>query len=238
MPLSQRDYTHGFWCHRPDEAFPPQGISDPGQYTGESTLSIIGAGYFVKPAEQTKITKRWQEILPSLHNVRALWVSVRVSQAVFDAICEMKGLEALWIKSNVIKSLYGISKLKHLQSLHLGHSPQLVSLEPLCQLQQLQWLEMEGVKKIDNLSSIGKCHGLHGLGIEGTMSVTQQVQSLAPVGNLTELRYLNIANLRAADKSLKPLYPLHKLQRLHAATWWNAEEIATLKHHNPPLAAQ
>jgi Leucine-rich repeat (LRR) protein len=236
MPIefTQRDYKEGYWYHRPEEAFPPRGLFNPDQYSGEEKLSVVGAPS-ISSKDQTKLTKRWIQILPSLINVRVLWVSDKVSQIMFEAICEMRGLEALWLKWSGIKSLESVIKLKQLQSLHIGSSSQLQSTTPLTQLMQLRWLELENIKKIQDISPIGQCTQLLGLGIDGSMWTTQKIKSLNPIGNLSELKYLRITNLRSADKTLKPLYRLHNLQRLHAATWWNQVEIEELKRNNPKL---
>jgi Leucine-rich repeat (LRR) protein len=236
MPIkfTPRDYKEGYWYDRSGEAFPPRGLSDPDQYSGEERLSIVGAPS-ISSKDQAKLTKRWIQILPSLVNVRILWVSDKVSQIMFDAICEMQNLEALWLKWSGIKSIESVVKLKQLQSLNIGSSSQLQSITPLTQLKQLRWLELENIKQIQDISPIGECTQLLGLGIDGSMWTTQRVKSLSPVGNLSELRYLRITNLRSADKTLKPLYRLRNLQRFHAATWWDPTEIEELKRNNPRL---
>ncbi len=233
MPIefTERDYKEGYWYYRPGEAFPPPGLSDPDKYSGEGRLSITGAPS-ISSKDQAKLTKRWIQVLPSLVNVRILWVSDKVSQVMFEAICGMHGLEALWLKWSGIKSIESVLKLKQLQSLHIGSSSQLQSVTPLTQLKQLRWLELENIKHIQDISPIGECTQLLGLGIDGSMWTTQKIKSLGPLGNLGELRYLSITNLRSEDKTLKPIYRLRNLQRFHAAKWWEPVEIEELKRIN------
>jgi len=78
IEFTSRDFKDGFWCYRPSENFPPKGLSDPDTYSGEGKLSIVGEAS-TSAKDQTKLTKRWVEILPSLQNVRILWVSNKVS---------------------------------------------------------------------------------------------------------------------------------------------------------------
>ena len=237
MPIefTSRDFKEGYWYYRPGEHFPPPGLSDPDAYAGEEKLSIVGAPS-ISSKDQAKLTKQWAEFLPFLHNVRILWVSNKVSQAMFEAICEMRGLEALWLKWSGIKSLESILKLNKLQSLHIGSSTQLKSITPLAHLKLLKWLELENIKNIQDLSPLGECTQLVGLGVDGSMWATQKVDSLGPLSKLTGLKYLSITNLRSADRSLKPLYGLHNLVCLHTANWWAQSEVEELKRINPRLA--
>lgn len=154
---------------------------------------------------------------------------------MFEAICEMRGIEALWLKWSGIKSLESLLKLNKLQSLHIGSSTQLESITPLEHLKQLKWLELENIRKIQDLSPLGECAQLVGLGVGGSMWATQRVDSLGPLSKLTGLKYLSIANLRSADRSLKPLHGLHNLECLHTAKWWARPEMEELKRINPRL---
>lgn len=236
MPIefTNRDFQEGFWYYRPAEAFPPPGLSEVSRYSGEERLSIVGAPR-VSPRKQERLTGEWVKALPSLDAVRILWVSHRVSQIMFDAICGMQGLEALWIKAGGMRSIRGITRLGRLESLHIGSSPSLESIAPLAGLRGLKWLELENIRRIRDISTVGECTGLLGLGIEGGMWSAQRVESLAPVARLEKLRYLRITNLRSADRTLKPLFGLGNLERFFAARWWNPAEIDELQRRNPGL---
>lgn len=236
MPIefTSRDFKEGFWSYRPNDGFPSPGLSDPDAYSGQERLNLIEAPS-ASSKDNLKLRKRWVDILPHLTNVRVLWVQYKVSQAMFEAICEMHCLEALWLKWSGIKSLESLIKLKSLQSLHIGSSTQLESIMPITHLKQLKWLELENIKKIQDISPLGECVQLLGLGIDGSIWTTQRVVSLGPLSRLTELRHLSIINLRSADRSLKPLYGLHKLERLHMAMWWAKPEVEELKHIHPRL---
>ncbi|HEX7028882.1 MAG TPA: leucine-rich repeat domain-containing protein, partial [Gammaproteobacteria bacterium] len=146
MPIefTSRSFNEGFWYYRPGENFPPPGLSDPAAYNGGEKLSIIGAAS-ASPKDQAKLTGRWVQVLPTLKNVRILWISNKVSQAMFEAVCEMRGLEALWLKGSGIKSLESVLKLEQLQCLHIGSSTRLESIVPLPHLKQLKWLELENI---------------------------------------------------------------------------------------------
>jgi Leucine-rich repeat (LRR) protein len=228
MEFKLRDYKKGFWSYRPDENFPPEGISNPKEYLDQEKLNIFDESDCT-PYEQTKLNKQWIEELPNLEKVKTLWVSKKVSQAMFEAICEMKNLEALWIKWSGIKSLNSLLKLKNLQSLHIGSSTKIESIDPIEEMTQLKWLELENIKQIDDLTPIGKCTQLVGLAVTGSMYSTQKVKSLSPLAHLSDLRFLDIANLKSQDKSLKSLFNLSKLITFDSAQWWSESELRELK---------
>ncbi len=232
--FTSRDFKEGYWRYRPNDGFPPPGLSAPDEYSGQERLHVIGTPS-TSSKDTIKLRKCWIDALPRLTNVRVLWVEYKVSQPLFEAICEMHNLEALWIKWSGIKSLQSLLKLKNLESLHIGSSTQLESITPIANLKQLKWLELENIKKIQDISPLGECVQFLGLGIDGSIWTTQRVVSLGPLSRLTELKYLSIVNLRSVDRSLKPLYGLHKLERLHMALWWAKPEVEELKRINPRL---
>lgn len=233
--LTGRDFKDGFWYHRPDEGFPPPCIRDPDEYDGLPMANVVCTQTNLPRWEQTKLVRRWCEVLPTFSGLEFLWFHSKVSQELFDAACMVPNLRGLYVKWSGIKRIDTIARSKHLRFLHLGSSQQLESIEPLTELKELVWLELENIKRITDLAPLSELRRLAGLVVEGSMWTTQVVSSLAPIGELHELRYLRLANLKTKDKTLRPLFSLRLLERFHAAHWWSEDELRQLQSVNPKL---
>ena len=235
MDLTQKDIEQGYWYYRPDEGFPPKSITFPNEYDGNHRLNVICTQTDLPAIRQRKLVKEWCETFPKIENVKILWLSSRVNQDLFEAVCEMKNLIGLNIKWSAIKRINSILKLKDLRYLNFGGSSQVESINCLGFMKDLVWLEIDNLKKITDISPLSKLSRLGGLSLEGSMWTTQIVDSLAPIGQLTNLEYLSLANLKAKNKTLMPLLNLKKLKTLHLAKWWPKGEISTLKRELPGL---
>jgi hypothetical protein len=145
-------------------------------------------------------------------------------------------VEGLWAKSSNVDSLDAIWMVDHLRFVSINNCTRLRSIDGVARAQHLVWLELENAKHIRDLGPVGRLTKLNGLAFRGSTWTTQIVESLSPLGGLTDLRYLGIENLRSTDGSLRPLFPLRKLCRFGHARWWPADELATVRNHNPGLA--
>ena len=233
--LTERDIREGFWYYRPEEQFPPRTIRDPEDYDGGERLALACTQTELPPREQTKLVKRWCEVLPTLAQLKFLWLHSHVTQKLFDAACMAPNLEGLYVKWSNIKTINAIESVRHFRYFHLGSSTRLESLEPLRSLKNLVWLELENIKRITNFELIAELQSLQGLELSGSMWTAQVVDSLAPIGRLKSLRHLYLLNLRAKDKTLKTLLPLKTLERFLSATWWTEDEVRQLYDANPKL---
>jgi hypothetical protein len=234
MELSERDIEQGYWYYRPEEQFPPKSIMLPYEYDGDHRLNVICTQTDLPASRQKKLVKEWCQTFPKLENVKILWLSSRVNQDLFEAVCEMKNLIGLNIKWSAIKRIDSIQVLRYL---NLGGSSQIESIDCLGDKRDLVWLEIDNFKKISDISALSKLSRLRGLSLEGSMWTTQIVDSLTPIGQLTNLEFLSIANLRAKDKTLTPLFNLKKLKTLHTAKWWPKSEMSKLNKELPELAS-
>ena len=233
--LTDRDIENGFWCYRPDDGFPPGYIQNPEEYDGLPALNVACTQTGLPSHKQANLVKQWCEVLPTLVGLEFLWFNSKVPQNLFDAACMVPGLKGLYIKWSGIKSIVNIVNSRNLKFLHIGSSTQLVSIEPLRELDGLIWLELENIKRVSDLTVIGELRRLQGLQISGSMWTTQIVDSLAPLARLQRLRHLSIPNLKAKDKTLSPLFSLSSLEKLHSALWWSEEEMRLLRKANPKL---
>jgi hypothetical protein len=236
MELSEKDIEQGYWYYRPEEQFPPKSIMFPDEYEGDHRLNVICTQTDLPASRQKKLVKEWCQTFPKLENVKILWLSSKVNQDLFEAVCEMKNLIGLNIKWSAIKRIDSIQKLKVLLYLNLGGSSQVESIDCLGNKRDLVWLEIDNFKKISDILALSQLSQLRGLSLEGSMWTTQIVDSLAPIGQLTNLEFLSIANLRAKDKTLAPLFNLKKLKTLHTAKWWPKSEMSKLNKELPELA--
>jgi hypothetical protein len=224
-----------FWSHRPDEDFPPPLQQSPDEGVEAERLNVACTQTDLPDRQQRALVGEWCDLLPTLAHVKYLWLSSRVPQRLFDAACQMPGLEGLYVEwSNVknVDALYAATRLKYF---HLGSSTSLQSIELLADLHQIRWLGLENIKSIRDVDPIGHLTGLVGLCLEGSYWTTQHIRTLEPIGRLRELRYLAIANLKTDDQTLAPLFGLTKLETFIAAKWWKETELAEIHRRNPGL---
>ena len=226
---------HGFWYYDPGNDFPPGPTTFPEEYRGNERLNLICTQLDVSPYQQKKTTEAWCDLLPQLSGVRTLWFKSRVSQPLFEAACQMKNLEGLYVKWSGIKSIASISKLKKLKYLSIGSSAQVESIEPLRQMTELQVLEIENFKQIRRLDPVAELTKLEFLSICGSTWTEQVVESLAPLRTLTNLKYLNLVALRSLDKSLRPVGDLKSLVTLRTSWRWTVREFEYLRDNLPSL---
>src|SRR5688572_28174011 len=100
-PAAARSY----WYHRPEDGFPPRPTASPQEYAGGPHLHLGGIAGGRSVREQREWLRRWCEALPSLHEVRTLWLTTRVPQALFEAACALPALDGLSLKSSALVSL-------------------------------------------------------------------------------------------------------------------------------------
>jgi Leucine-rich repeat (LRR) protein len=220
-----------FWHYSPETT--PKPVVHPRDLRPAARLCVSTSQQGLPSHKQKALVQEWCELLPTLDDVRLLWISSKAPQALFDAACRMPKLEGLWIKWSSIKSIASIAGLPNLKYFHLGSSTQVESIAPLSDRKGLEWLGLENLAKIRHLDPVATLPNLQGLSLEGSMWSSWEVETLAPVGALTSLRYLSLANLRATDRTLTPLYPLQNLETLITAEWWDAGELAGLRRRNP-----
>lgn len=229
--------SHSFWYHRPTKEFPPKSIRYPSDYDGSDRLNIVCTQTELKPSEQKKLVKSWCEALPNLDKVEYIWFSSRATQDLFDAVCEMKSLKALYIKWSGIKSIDNIVKSKKLKYLHIGSSPSLAPLEPLNQLRSLEWLELENIRACSDLSFTKNLINLKGLSIAGDGNSIKylKAKNLEPLTALQELYWLSLGTFMVEQDGLLPLAKLRRLKYLFISNKYKFEDVAALAGARPDV---
>lgn len=236
MELSTSAIVNGFWKTKEFHYLNIESTTFPEDYRpGEKLkLLITQLTYAItkrdfNAGDQKKLVESWCKKLKTLPEVKYLWLPSRVSQEIFDSICEMENLEGLWIKWSAIKSVSNIRKLKKLAHLYLGASAQVVDIGAIGEMKNLVTLEIEQLSKISNFACLGNLDQLRGLGIEGSMWKTQTIDDLKFLASLGKLKYLSLINTQLKDSSFDPIIKLKELERFDCSTNYPAKEFEKLK---------
>jgi hypothetical protein len=231
MSLTPQQVARGFWAL--DVKAPPAVIEDPVEYRGTQAVTIA-CTQLADTARQRRLVRAWRTVLPTLTELRFLWLTSRVPQDLFEAACRVPSLEGLYIKWSTIKDLRPLIDAPTLRYVHIGSTAKAADPKPVGRLTRLTVLELESMPSLCQLEVLGELANLEQLAVEGGMWVTQHVESLAPLARLVGLRHLGLANLRAADPhSLRALASLTVLEHLRLAMWWPKEDLQFLSKALP-----
>lgn len=208
---------HGFWHYfegkhweKPIEYFE--------EYKGQENL-VMGCTQLGTTAKiQNAAIDKWCEAFRSGNlKIKKLWFVSRISQKIFDAICELKGLDGLWIKWGVYPDISNIEKLKDLEYLHLGSGSSIESLDPIKGLRKLKSLETNHLYKITDYSFLTAFRNLVDLSIEGDpYSAMKKVtlSSLKFLEEMPQLVRLNLTMTKIEDHSYLPILKIKSLKYL------------------------
>ena len=180
-------------------------------------LSLL-AMHFPKTSMKRRkgIEQDWIETLPTLKNVKALYVRHRVDQEFFEAICRMPNLTCLQFISSNVADITSLTKLKKLERLDLHGFSKLTDIKPVTSLKKLRLLSVLKCFKVENYQVLGQMTQLHGLTLGGDLYAPRNLplKSLVPFETLTNLRHLDIGCLTVKDKSFLSILKLKSLERL------------------------
>ncbi len=179
----------------------------------------------------TEINKRensYAESIPArLNSVKVLWAN-HINQNTFEAICQLKNLESLYIQSNRITDLSTLSNLKSLKHLGLLSLTKINNIEPITELKNLQTLMIENFKKVTDFEPISELTELHGLQIDGDMYTAQIIENFNFLNSLSDLQYLTFTNSRGITKNFDPISKLANLVMLQSSTNYPKKEFQKL----------
>lgn len=234
--MTENQIENGYWIWDNKNNFPPNNISYPTQYKGESRLNIACTQLTdISQTEQKRLVKNWVDFLPTCKNVETLWFTRQTSQQIFDSACRLDQLIGLNIKWSSIKSLDNITGLMNLKYLRIGDSSKIESIKPLESLTTLEVLVLENFKRISDFSSLKVLTNLKFLTIEGGMYTKQKVENFNFLGALGNLIYLSTAMISTPNKSIDQVYGLKNLKTLDWAFDLTKEEMEKLKKELPSL---
>jgi Leucine-rich repeat (LRR) protein len=229
LQLHKKDIEHGFWNinrRKPEYLH----YDDPRIYQ----VKNLGLG-FKSEENKSKEIKIWNATLEKLDNVEYIWTYHKVSQATFEAICNMKNLKGICIKWSSIKNLDCLQHQPQLQHLDLGLSSSIESIAPVGEMSNLVTFGSENLKKVQDWSPISKLTQLEGLAVCGGMYNKLKLDSIQFVTPLRNLKYLSLISTKVVDKSLKPIESLKDLRSLRVIFDWSEEEFAELRKKLPKL---
>lgn len=225
-----------YWYHRPDQNFPPPSVTRPSECADAERLDLMWTRPGMSRKQQASLANEWCAALPSLANVRLLWISSRVPQELFDAACTIPNLAGMWVgQASNLQSIAALRDAKSLTHFQLCHATKLTSIEPLTGMTKLRWLGIENLKLVHDLGPISGLTDLEGLTVEGSVWAAQRVQSLSPLSGLTRLGYISLANTRVDHPSLSPLFGLSSLKGAIFPKWFDEREIDEVRRRNPGL---
>lgn len=234
--MTEKQIECGFWYRGTASDFPPECITYPHEYKGQSKLSIACTQILdMTPTKQKKLVKEWCDFLPNCNEIEMLWFSTRLTQQLFDCVCKLKKLKGLNIKwSNIVK-LDNISNLTSLKYLRIGSSAKIENIKKLTALTNLEVLEIENFKKITDFSQLSNLTNLKFLSIEGGMYTKQKVDTFVPISKLKNLIYFSTAMISCVDKRIDPVLNLKKLLTLNWAFDIPKKDMERLKTELPQL---
>ena len=209
----------------------PKIVIEPHEYTGgpELFLDVKPLGRDVPEAQRRKRVAAWCELLPTLTDVRRLWLFSHVPKRLFEAACELANLEALYVKWGNADDLSPLSALQNLRHVHLGSLTKVTDITPLAAMQQLRSLEIENFKRVEIFDDLAGLSGLELLHLDGSIWTEQKIASLDPIGHMSGLRSFSMINARLRSKSFDPLLNLHQLEGFHASWWFHDAEFQKLR---------
>jgi hypothetical protein len=234
--MTENQIENGYWIWDKKNNFPPESISYPTQYKGESRLNIACTQRIdITQTEQKKIVRQWVDFLPTCKKVETLWFTTQTPQQVFDSACQLDQLIGLNIKNSSITTLDNIIRLKNLKYLRIGDSSKIESIKPLESMTTLEVLAIENFKRISDFSNLIVLTNLKFLTIEGGMYTKQKIDSFDFLSELKNLTYLSMAMISTTNKSIDRIYKLKDLKTLNWPFDLTKDEMTRLKNELPNL---
>jgi hypothetical protein len=234
--MTEKQIEKGFWVWDRENDFPPDSITFPSLYKGQTKLNVACTQRSdLTPTQQKNLIKEWADFLPSCKNIEFLWFTTTTPQTIFDSVCLLQNLVGLNIKNSNIKSIDNLSKLKNLKYLRIGDSSKLESIEPLQNLTNLEVLVIENFKNISDFSLLKVLSNLKFLTIEGGMYKKQNIDSFEFLADLKNLNYLSTAMINSTSKSIDIVFNLKNLQTINWAFDLTKLEMERLKQELPKL---
>lgn len=194
-------------------------IVSPEDYNGESEIIIT--------AKTEKQKRLWCESLPKIHQIKSLSTNFRIKEDLFEAICQMKNLEILYLET-MLPTIEGIERLTGLRELYLYYSPKLTDIAPVG---KMVWLQKLGIHlpKITDYSALASLVNLTDLELDGPMDGKQKLDNIHFVKNMHQLRYLSLTSTQMKDKNFDAILHLKKLETLDISWNYPKEEFEKLR---------
>ena len=216
--MTRKDIEIGFWRFNDGFWSNPMRIEDTEIYDTERLIVEVSTlnqeVRNLSASKKRELRRVWAETLPKLDNVKYLMTTHQIDQEFFEAICEMKNLEGLYIKWGKVESLNSISKLENLKHLYFGSNPRIKSIEGISKLDNLVTLELENFKNCSDLNKIEKLKELQSLNIVSSIDGPRiKFKNLEFLSQLMNLKVLGL-DVSLKEKRIEPILKLKNLEKL------------------------
>ncbi|MCM1091003.1 MAG: leucine-rich repeat domain-containing protein [Butyrivibrio sp.] len=215
---------------------PDKAVVELAEYAGEKELTINctqldGFPHYPKyksAREKKRVLSEWCHFLTENPNAfTSLCFGTRMPQELFNAVCEQKNLERLYIKWGVYPDISAISKLQKLEYLHIGSGAGVLSIESLSRLKNLVALSVENFQKINDYHALTALDNLELLSIEGDGLSPKyiHIESLEFLREMKQLKSLTLTTARIASKDYTPILELENLEYLRLPSYKEVKRI-------------
>lgn len=197
-------------------------IDDPRIYTSEFLSPDYSQEEDLSYSNIKKLRNKWIDILPTLENLKYLFLGHRVNQDYFEAICKIPNLKGLEVKVSQITDFSSIGKLKQLEDLNFCGSKGIASLKGIEQLTNLKYCRLSHIFGVNTITELSVLKSLEKLVLFG--SIHGQVLNIKNVDFLSNLLNLEILVLDIKPGvKLESLFKLEKLKHLSIPDQYHSE---------------
>lgn len=215
--MTKKDIEIGFWRFNDGFWSNPIRIEDTEIYdTQRLIVEVSTLNQEVRNLSASKkreLRRVWTETLPKLDNVKYIMTTHQIDQEFFEAICEMKNLEGLYIKWGKVDSIDSISKLKKLKHLYFGSNPRIKSIVGISNLENLVTLELENFKNCSDLNIVENLKNLESLKILSSIDGPRiKFKNLDFLCQMTTLKVLKL-DVSLAEKRIDSILNLKALEK-------------------------
>ena len=214
------------------------------RYRGIPDWSLVRSRHVRRPAD---IPADWT--LASISREKASHRGIRdrrqltslfaaaVDQDFLDEICELEGLEYLWLGWPVTaRDLSGMARLRRLRFLKLDSPRNVTDFDALTGIPALRQLFVENARHMRDLEWLRPlADRLWSLGIEGSIWTMQKISELAPLAGFA-FEALFLTSVRLGKKDLAPLADCPNLRFLACARFAPKASFDALKALRPDIS--
>lgn len=189
------------------------------EYNGESDIKLkctqLDKTSYPTESSRKKILNEWIQFFVQYPNaLKRLYVTTKINQELFDAICNQGNLEELIISWGVYPDLTAIKKLHHLKSLSICGAASHKDLSPISALTTLENLNLQNFIGTTDYSVISSLNNLKHLGLHSAMYGVIKVENLDFLKKTRHLKNFSTTGFRLLNHDYSPILELDELEYL------------------------
>ncbi|WP_153065435.1 hypothetical protein [Xanthomonas campestris] len=178
---------------------------------------------------------RWKEALPCIAAKHLVLAGPRLTQEIFDAATQVKGLEILVVYQSSVENIESISNASALIGARLKSSKSISSYSPLGQLPNLTSLTLDNPKGLSTLDFMTSLSSIQDFSIFHRPDSWLVVDNLLPLQGLQQLQRICLSGVKISKGGLLPLHGLPKLENALLSYVFTAGEFADFRASTPTL---